>query len=1265
MSCVFRTHFLIAALSLVVFFISTFQVNAFTFTTPLQEGDSGKAVSTLQTILQNEGFFTYPSVTGYFGPVTLQAVADFQRAHGLEPIGYVGPQTRHLLNGLSINTPFVSTANLLNNNTENAQIFLKTLGFFTYPSITGYFGPVTQNAVTEFQQANDLTPTGELDQRSYLTLVVRYLQRAVTQLSSADSDDTETTTVPAPTETTPTDTTTPDNAEVLTTPTNLASAVTAYRAAVTWQKVDGATSYKIERSNSRDSEYAVLAIDLTKPAYTDYSVNAATYYYRVYALNDTDTSDASEAIRVTVPRENEGGGSVTDTTAPNISSVSASAGSSTSTITWFTDEDSNSKVLYGTTDSYGSIATSSSNVTSHSISLSSLTASTTYHYVVVSADVAGNTSTSSDATFTTNTSTFVVGNQTIEFGALTPANAGGATTTASSGTISTTTILSGNSSGHWQISSTGVITPTSAGDSADLNAGPYSLSISFGDGTSTDTATITINTSGNDANGVDLATSYSVADIDEARTVANGTIAFGATVLFRSGTYNEGQDITKSFKRTADPTGTWSGPSLISSAQPDKGYDLDTANWVTLRPHAGASTTISWLVIDGNSGATKYLRFTGFTITRPALTTLNATTRARGAVYAFGVPSYISIDNNTVSSNDTPSGDATDVHAGIAFSGGASNCFIYNNTVSGVGYGVSVGGTSCQIIGNSISNSWEDAIQTSPGDDQLIAWNTVTNKKQFDASVGAHADFFQNNDAGASANIDNFRIIGNRISINEGRSGYSGGQGYFADDLNASYQYTNFFSVGNMGVIDTFQAHSFARIGSGGYVGHNTIVADPGYAIGQGTYKFLSSDSAKMVYNIGAGFVDSTPVGASTLAYNHTVDADASSGSTSYSEVFDDPQSRGNITGSISTHYAVKTGSVPDSATVKIGAHANYIDYTNREFDLPDRENVTLSADFTDATTTVSTATTSDKITVTGINTTQVAAGLTSLSPSGVLVRIGSGTGEFRVYQSDGSTVISDWGSDPVLVTGQSSIQVQLQATSSANYSQSATISLEVGNKSVDWKLSTEAGVGAFVTYLGSAVDISNLTTYTFSGESLGSAAANRYILVSVSTRGVSAHTHDTVTVGGVTATQVATVLTGVSRESQFIANVPTGSTGDIVVTNSTGVSRCGVAWWNLDNPLNGVVASATTTASLTDPLALTINVPANGGVIASVSHTNGTLSTTTNVTKDYDESIESTVYHVGGSKIYTSAQTGLGVTVDMTGISNSVGVASAWAPTP
>ncbi|MBS4029759.1 MAG: fibronectin type III domain-containing protein [Ignavibacteriales bacterium] len=96
-------------------------------------------------------------------------------------------------------------------------------------------------------------------------------------------------------------------------------------------------------------------------------------------------------------------GAPPDVTPPVISNVQSSGiSSSGATITWTTDESSNSVVEYGLTTSYGSSTTNASMVTSHSVALSGLTASTLYHYRVKSTDASNNTATSGDFTFTTS-----------------------------------------------------------------------------------------------------------------------------------------------------------------------------------------------------------------------------------------------------------------------------------------------------------------------------------------------------------------------------------------------------------------------------------------------------------------------------------------------------------------------------------------------------------------------------------------------------------------------------------------------------------------------------------------------------------------------------------------------------------------------------------------------------------------------------------------------------------------------------------------------
>jgi hypothetical protein len=85
-----------------------------------------------------------------------------------------------------------------------------------------------------------------------------------------------------------------------------------------------------------------------------------------------------------------------------ISAVTATTTTTTATITWTTAVPANSQITYGATTSYGSSsALNSTLVTTHSATLTSLTAGTTYHYRVLSADSTGAMVTGLDNVFTT------------------------------------------------------------------------------------------------------------------------------------------------------------------------------------------------------------------------------------------------------------------------------------------------------------------------------------------------------------------------------------------------------------------------------------------------------------------------------------------------------------------------------------------------------------------------------------------------------------------------------------------------------------------------------------------------------------------------------------------------------------------------------------------------------------------------------------------------------------------------------------------------
>jgi len=148
-----------------------------------------------------------------------------------------------------------------------------------------------------------------------------------------------------------------------------------------------------------------------------FTMASGNQYY--LGLTNATTLDTSiETLLDTLP-----GTLPADTTPPVISGVAAgSASSSSATVTWTTDEASDSQVEYGLTSSYGSTsALSSSLVVSHGMTLSGLAGATTYHYRVKSRDAAGNLATSADFTFTTSTVSAPGPNDTFDSNTIDPA----------------------------------------------------------------------------------------------------------------------------------------------------------------------------------------------------------------------------------------------------------------------------------------------------------------------------------------------------------------------------------------------------------------------------------------------------------------------------------------------------------------------------------------------------------------------------------------------------------------------------------------------------------------------------------------------------------------------------------------------------------------------------------------------------------------------------------------------------------------------------
>lgn len=213
------------------------------------------------------------------------------------------------------------------------------------------------------------------------------------------------------------------------------------------------------------------------------------------------------------------------------------------------------------------------------------------------------------------------------------------------------------------------------------------------------------------------------------------------------------------------------------------------------------------------------------------------------------------------------------------------------------------------------------------------------------------------------------------------------------------------------------------------------------------------------------------------------------------------------------------------------------------------------------------------------------------------------------------------------------------------------------------------------VSFLQATSITSTTSTYTFSSQNLGTAAADRYIFVIVHGRatGTSALSVSSVTVGGVSAT-IAVQQTGKedvnsSQSAIALAAVPTGTTGDIVVTMSRDNVRCTIGAYR-------VTELDSTTAHDTDSIApasgdsgttmsRSLDIPANGFAIGG-GQTGGVGTTAwTGLTEDYDTNAGSSFWTASGaSDEFVSSETGRTIQITWSGTTNidASMVVGSWA---
>lgn len=197
------------------------------------------------------------------------------------------------------------------------------------------------------------------------------------------------------------------------------------------------------------------------------------------------------------------------------------------------------------------------------------------------------------------------------------------------------------------------------------------------------------------------------------------------------------------------------------------------------------------------------------------------------------------------------------------------------------------------------------------------------------------------------------------------------------------------------------------------------------------------------------------------------------------------------------------------------------------------------------------------------------------------------------------------------------------------------------------------------LSFLQAAVDATLFqTSYTFSSQNLGTAAADRVIVVLIKVSGNAGMTISSVTVQGITATisvQAGSGGAGANRTGIAIVEVPTGTTGDVVVNLGVATGfECGIGLFRA----TGIDTTAYDTDShdggtATNPnLDVVLDVPSGtDSFVVAVAGTRNDSSISgfawTNATEAYEGVVRSNAWHSGASS-QPGAQTGYTIDCDI-----------------
>lgn len=272
---------------------------------------------------------------------------------------------------------------------------------------------------------------------------------------------------------------------------------------------------------------------------------------------------------------------------------------------------------------------------------------------------------------------------------------------------------------------------------------------------------------------------------------------------------------------------------------------------------------------------------------------------------------------------------------------------------------------------------------------------------------------------------------------------------------------------------------------------------------------------------------------------------------------------------------------------------------------------------------------------------------------------------QLSVFSSDtaGITWTGVDGTNIIAASTQCSFNIGFsQVNSGATAADTATPSPSSSYAAFQIGIPPDSATTRYVTTVSSTTD---LTTYTFSNASIGTAASDRYVIVGFSaSTGTAGITISSVTIAGITATLLSKAeysATSASRVSGiYMAAVPTGTTATIVVTYSSTMARMALNVYRcIGLPTITPHSTASVTGASGTAYTLDVSGSSAGFVIAQAAVQASTSFTWTGLTEDSDSVIEAAITQSAAST-NTSASGSVPVTAT-SGVSGNYAACSVY----